>query len=254
MCVAMLFPTLLPQYEAVATSSPIQIRDDRVAMLWLSPSPATQAASQICTAAHIEDNLWITALHCIPDVPNNHETIGFIEQADGEFAGIQDVIKLSADADIAILKVGAGITAEKFNLPTGKLRKGDTAKITGFSLKYKFSSQSEVIVKQLIEVKYFPTSRATDLYETEPASKTSTCAGDSGGPIFVGDTIYAVHLGSDGNPDCDSNSAQTMWHSDIYSRADWIRRVIRNNNQPSAEELEREAQGRNLRLSQQTRK
>ncbi|MBK4168154.1 trypsin-like serine protease [Corynebacterium macginleyi] len=65
----------------------------------------------------------------------------------------------------------------------------------------------------------FPGPTISKRYTTlvDATEKSRSCSGDSGGPLFSGDEIYAVHSAGEKNPDCEGKASSTMWHSDVTS-------------------------------------
>lgn len=165
----------------------------------------------------------------------------------GGIAGIEAVYTLSDSDDVALLKVGAGIDAIPFELPERKLQSGEDATLVGYAIKNLFASTAQVQVEKYLDFKLFPPFRYSDLYQAVTSTEFWTCTGDSGGAIYKGNTIYAVHSASAGNPTCSDGRGKTMWHSDLYPRVDWIRSTISNHSESSPDERRRGEEGRGLK-------
>ncbi|MCQ9344223.1 hypothetical protein [Corynebacterium kozikiae] len=63
-----------------------------------------------------------------------------LKQSDGERAEITDVHLLSADDDVALLKVADGIEAKQFDLPDTLPEQGSVIDLIGFAIGRGFAS------------------------------------------------------------------------------------------------------------------
>ena len=98
------------------TLNPTETQDNRIGAFY---QKLGLSASIHCTANHIGGKWWITAQHCVED---DLDMIGFIEQADGDFAGIEAIYQKSTDDDIALIKVGSGINSGTFDLQLAQIK------------------------------------------------------------------------------------------------------------------------------------
>lgn len=228
-----------------ASTSSTPAQDNRVAALWVAPSSpdSSQPPRRGCTANNVSESFWITASHC---VPSKEETRGFLEHEDGGVAGIEAVYTISDSDDVALLKVGPGIDAIPFELPERKLESGEDVMLVGYAITNRFASTAQLQVEKYLDSKFFPPFKYSGLYQTVNTTDFWTCTGDSGGAIYKGNTIYAVHSASAGNPTCSDGRRKTMWHSDLYLRVDWITRTISNHSGSSPDERRRGEEGKSL--------
>lgn len=233
---------------ALHATSTTPVYDERIAALWIGHRPPgdqqEMTVHRQCTASRISEKLWISSLHC---VSHNLSLVGYLERSDGEYTGIENIYTLTDRDDIALIKAGDGIDGASFSLPEQPLRVGDLATLIGYAMKNPFSSAAQTRITGRIDEKHFGTASYKDIYEARSVTPSWTCQGDSGGAIYVNDTIYAVHSGGSGNPHCQDGVGKLMWHTDIFSRTDWIQGVINNDTDSSEEEKQRGINGESLR-------
>ncbi|WP_169332013.1 trypsin-like serine protease [Corynebacterium caspium] len=219
---------LLSETELQASST-TPVSDNRIAAFWEKDIPRyvgeNTYATRACTTSYLGNNYWITARHC---VAHNPELAGYLEQSDGEFAGIANIYLLSEHDDIAILKTGPGIQAEAFKLPTRDLKKGEVATLLGYSTGHDYASAAYPAIVQAVRVKRIGTDGPVykKLLESTSNTGSRTCRGDSGAGIFIDDTIYAVHTAGAENLRCTDQIGSEMFHSALYSRVEAIKAII----------------------------
>ena len=166
----------------------------------------------VCTASHLGNGQWITAEHCLRDFSSFH---GYIEQSDGERAQVTKTEAIGKETDIALLQTGPGIEADSFTLASEPARPGDTLFLLGFADNHPYSSLAVVKVQQLLSKVKIDRYSYRNVYRTTSASKARSCSGDSGGPVFSGEVLFAVHTAGEKNVDCTDKVGASMWHSDI---------------------------------------
>lgn len=220
--------------RARATST-IPVEDDRIAALWVLDSSDGDAvrAKRECTAGNLGGQWWVTAHHCVAHVLSMH---GYLAQSDGEVAGIANIYVMSDRDDVALIKVSGGINAPPFRLPTQPLTVGDQASMIGFGATNDFASIANTTITGVIDILDFGAARYTQLFEARSITSSRSCSGDSGGPVFSGDTIYALHTAGGHNPVCIDGKDKAMWHTDLAPRTKWIATTMSENHGLTAEE------------------
>lgn len=228
-------------------TSTVPVYDDRIAALWMGIPPKEGEGNifpkRNCTASYIGADFWITAHHCIPKNPS---ALGYLEQSDGDVAGMESIYLLSKNDDVALIKVGSGINAEPFRLPNRQLTVGDEATLVGYGATNSFSSIASITITDTIEEMDFGTSTYTKLLESKSDTSSRSCSGDSGGSIYRNDTIYGVHTAGDFNPSCLDAQGGKMWHTSILPRRDWIEQTINSHKHSSSAEIKRAESGLEL--------
>lgn len=216
-----------PSLQATSTTP---VKDNRIAALWQVITPASrEGASRVrreCTASYVGDGFWLTAHHC---VSQNPWMDGYLEQFDGQRAGIAGIYTLSDTDDVALIEVGPGIDADTFEVAQDPLDIGQQATLTGYGETHDYaSSATTTIVAHRDEID-FGSAVYTDLFEALSATASRSCSGDSGALVYIGSTIYAIHTGGGYNPSCVDGKDMLMWHTNIAPRATWIKSTIRMN-------------------------
>lgn len=226
-------------HPTTQATSTIPVYDDRIAALWISNpgSPGTQPTRQ-CTTSYLGNNFWITAHHCVtPDMS------GYLTQPDGQTAGIAATYTLSNQDDIALVKTGPGITATTFTLPTRTLEIGEQATLLGYAITHDYASAATTTITDRIDNLDVGTTIYTDIYQTRSATDSRSCNGDSGGPIYQNNTIYAVHTAGSYNPTCTPGQDRPMWHTNLTTRVPWITTTMTTHQQLTPEETRHAAEG-----------
>lgn len=225
-------------------SDQVPVNDNRIAELW-SALPALDNSQGIrvrrdCTASYLGENFWLTAHHCISNSPLMD---GFLRQSDGEVAGIAAIYTKSSTDDVALIKVGPGIDADPFDLANTQLAIGEKATLTGYGQPHDYASSATTIIREQVPSLDFGNVIYTDLFKGMSAALSRSCSGDSGAPIYVGNTLYAVHTAGGFNPGCTDGHDMPMWHTNIVSRKSWVSTTRRLNSQFSDMEKEKAAVG-----------
>lgn len=232
---------------ALQASSKKPVYDDRVAALW-GEVPAFEGSDELvltrlCTASHIGNNKWLTAHHCVSsDVAMN----GYLEQADGEVAGIASISLLSGEDDVAIIHAGDGVNAASFQLPSSPLDVGQQATLLGFGDANDFASAADIRITGFRDEVNFGVSTYANLYEARSLAESRSCYGDSGGPIYIDDTLYAVHTAGEFNPGCADGINSLMYYTDLVPRLDWITAERDNEKVLTVDEINRAQVGKGL--------
>ena len=154
---------------------------------------------------------------------------GCLEQFDGQRAGIAKIYMLSDADDVALIEVGPGIDAEIFKIAQDPLKIGQRATMSGHGETHEYASSTTAMIVDHREKMDFESAVYTDLFEARYATTSRSCSGDSGGPVYIGSTVYAVHTAGGFNPSCADGKDMLMWHTNIASRAGWIADTIRTN-------------------------
>lgn len=226
-------------HPTTQATSTIPIDDDRIAALWISNpgSPGTPPVRE-CTTSYLGNNFWITAHHCVtPDMS------GYLTQPDGQTTGIAATYTLSNQDDIALVKTGPGITATTFTLPTRTLEIGEQATLLGYAITHDYASAATTTITDRIDNLDVGTTIYTDIYQTRSVTDSRSCNGDSGGPIYQNNTIYAVHTAGSYNPTCTPGQDRPMWHTNLTTRVPWITTTMTTHQQLTAEEAHHAAEG-----------
>ncbi|GAB3948454.1 trypsin-like serine protease [Corynebacterium tapiri] len=229
---------------SLQASSPVPVNDNRIAALWsVIPGPASDDTPQIrrdCTASFLGDHFWLTAHHCISHAPMMD---GFLQQPDGEHAGIAAIYTMSDSDDVALIKTGDGINADSFSLADHPLQVGEHALLTGYGQTHDFASTATTVITDTVASLDFGNVTYTDLFKGKAVTESRSCSGDSGAPIFKDNTLYAVHTAGGYNPACSDGRDKPMWHTNIVSRATWITQTMADNAGLSPQEQRKAAVG-----------
>lgn len=232
-----------PSLQATSTTP---VDDNRIAALWHVIAPASaDAAPQVrreCTVSYVGDGFWLTAHHCVSQNPSMD---GYLEQFDGQRAGIAGIYTLSDTDDVALIEVGSGIDADIFDVAQDPLDIGQQAMLTGVRRDPRVCvvcnhDDCRPSWRDRLRVRVY-----TDLFEAQSVTPSRSCSGDSGAPVYIGSTIYAIHTGGGYNPSCMDGKDMLMWHSNIASRAEWIGSTLSMNSGLTESEKRKAAAGLN---------
>lgn len=231
---------------SLQATSATPVKDNRIAALWqVIPPDSTEGTPQArrqCTTSYLGDGFWLTAHHC---VSHNPSMDGYLEQFDGQRAGIAGIHTLSEIDDLALIETGPGIAADAFDIAQTPLEVGQQATLTGYGETHDYASSATTTITGHRDRIDFGAAIYTDLLEARSATTSRSCSGDSGAPVYIGSTIYAIHTGGGYNPSCVDGKNMLMWHTNIASRADWINITIRMNAGLTAAEKRKAAAGLN---------
>lgn len=222
------------------TLNPTETQDNRIGAIY---EKIGLVAHAFCTANHIGGKWWMTAQHCVDD---DLDMIGFIEQADGDFAGIEAIYQKSTDYDIALIKVGSGINSGTFDLSDTKANIGQVLSVVGYAETNEYSSKSTFeVVDYASDVTYWDdngnlTNHYYDLLHTNPVlpDKYNATHGDSGAAAWMGNTLYGIHSGGNG-----SRGGNDAYHANTASHISWIKDTMKRNNNSSVAEKYRAFRG-----------
>lgn len=212
----------------IFTTNPVETRDNRIGALYFSDIPGT--AHVHCTANYIGGKFWATAHHCVDGRTRN---VGFIEQADGEYAGIENIYTKSGDYDIALIKVGSGIGAQQFSLSSTRPNVGKNLEIVGYAGVNRFSSKStlEVLISNT-QVDYTDPPRTYyDTFLSKPVAPLNyiTSGGDSGASVWSGDVMFGIHSGS--------NRVDRAYAANVAPHIPWVQQTMSANSNSSSYEI-----------------
>ncbi|MDO4686270.1 MAG: trypsin-like serine protease [Corynebacterium sp.] len=221
------------EYFPEATST-VPVHDTRVAAMWnIGPDGAKPVRD--CTASHLQGPFWITAEHCVPD---GGTTMRVLKNHKNEVAGVQTVYTKSYDFDIALIKVGSGITADSFSLPGAAPQVGDYLNLLGYGASNEFSSLAEVNITQFHDSIDINGRNTHGVMETRAAGASRSCGGDSGAAIFKENTLFAVHTAGHYNPACHDKEDSPMIHSNSHPHIDWINNTIQEYGRSTPQEVD----------------
>ncbi|QQE52578.1 trypsin-like serine protease [Corynebacterium striatum] len=216
--------TQVPSLQASDTNPVV---DNRIAAL-VSVSSSTGQERRTCTASSISADIWLTARHCSPK-PGD-----LLRQVDGDEAKVKQVFFMSVADDLALLKVGKGIEANAFELPISPLQKGDSLTLIGYGASHEYSSIAQLEVKNFIDS--YPPEIGIPYHDLVIATTTTpsrTCEGDSGSPVYSGNTIYAIHTAGGSNPSCTNSEGSLTWLSELSpERVHWIESICKKGRMP----------------------
>lgn len=219
-----------PGLATLQASSTIPVNDNRIAALWsVIPSLDDTDDKRIrrdCTASYVGENFWLTAHHCVSNTPFMD---GFLQQSDGDTAGIAAIYTKSSTDDVALIKTGAGINADPFVLANRPLKIGDQALLTGYGQPHDYASSALTVISEEVESLDFGNVTYTDLFKGKSSTASRSCGGDSGAPIYKENILYAVHTAGGFNPTCSDGQNRPMWHTNIVPRLPWIEDTLHNN-------------------------
>ncbi|MTD91517.1 trypsin-like serine protease [Corynebacterium hiratae] len=204
------------------------VNDNRIAS-YFSVSPVSEQERRTCTASNIADNLWLVARHCSPKAGDR------LRQYDGDEATVKRVHFMSDVDDLALVRVGSGIDAKAFDLPTSSVEKGDALTLIGYGANHEYSSIAKLKVEGFIES--YPPEIGIPFHDLAIAVTTTpsrTCEGDSGSPAYTNNTIYATHTAAASNQECTNGKGNMTWLTVLNSkRVAWIKSVCRD--EPAAD-------------------
>lgn len=219
-------------------SSTVPVNDNRIAALWSATpnldTPNGTYTRQDCTTSYLGNNFWLTAHHCVSNWPFMD---GFLRQSDGEVAGIAAIYTKSPTDDVALIKTGEGISADPFTLANESLIIGDQAVLTGYGQPHDYASSAVTIISEKVEALNFGNVTYTDLLKGKSSTSSRSCGGDSGAPVYRGNVLYAVHTAGGFNPDCNDGQNRPMWHTNVVSRALWIKETLQRNSSFTNQEI-----------------
>ncbi|WP_257162016.1 serine protease [Corynebacterium cystitidis] len=152
-----------------------------------------------CMANYLRNNMWLTARHCVsPDGSTN----GFVQVGDDSKYALQNVYIPNEGVDLALVETSPVGELQGFELPSRRLNLGEIAYLAQYNRDYPYFESVPVTVTKYLDDHSFPiaegkseTVRYSGLYEAESVTDSQPCIGDSGGAIFVGKSIYAIHTG-----------------------------------------------------------
>lgn len=216
---------------SLTASSTTPVKDKRIAA-YFSRDIITGQEVRSCTAANIAENLWITARHCSPKIGDS------IRGSGGGKVSVQSVYLTNESDDIAVVKAAPGLKPASFALPTVPPKKGEELTLLGFGAKHDYASAAAVkVVGSTDEYPPELENPRKGMLNLEPTSQSRACEGDSGAPIFWGDTIYAIHSSAATNKGCYDGPGGLIWATSLTpERVNWIKSIIlqvRKSNQGS---------------------
>lgn len=215
---------------SIQASDTVAVDDDRVGQLFYVnpvelPEGMTFPEVALCSASHVGNNQWITAAHCII---NDYQFTGFIKQSDGDKANVTEVWISPGGEDIALLRVDSTISEKSFLISGSPADKGKTLTVLGYADERSYASAAEVKVQNFLPQVVIGESTFPKVYQTTSLRTSRSCSGDSGGPVFSGRELYAVHSAGEKNPECGDKHSSLMWHSDVTSLKELIEQQIDN--------------------------
>lgn len=205
------------QTLSTRASDTTPVQDDRVGQLIYTnsadlPDGVTFPEIPLCSASHIGNNYWITAAHCVTAMS---PFSGFIQQDDGDKADVTEIWIAPGGEDIALLQVDSKIADESFSIAPSPAADGSKLMLLGYGGEHSYMSAAEVEIEKFLNQKIIGEKSYPNVYQTTSLEDSRSCSGDSGGPIFSGTEIYAVHSAGEKNPHCEGKTSSAMWHSDI---------------------------------------
>lgn len=197
------------------------VHDPRVAPFF-SVDSVTGASDRTCTANNLGNGFWLTAQHCDPAEGD------FLQTDKGGKATVTEAFIASNIDDIALVKVDDDIASERFLLPTEPPEEGDALTFIGYGGTHTYASEAQVKVVNFIE--RYPESvgiQYEDLMVVKSIGPSRMCEGDSGGAVYSGNTIHAIHTASGTNRDCTDGEGALAWLTLLTpERVEWIQNTI----------------------------
>lgn len=214
----------------IQTSDPNPVDTNKVAQLWLAEAPRTTTENQDlenkCTANFLQGKFWITARHCFSGIT---DVRGAVYHPSFGYLGVEEAYFQSNYDDVALLKVSEELHYSGFKLPETELESADEAQLIGYGAGKSYPTIAKVRIKQFHAVYSLLNYEFHDIFESESVAEARGCGGDSGGGIIKQDVIYAVHTGGTLNNDCTGAKSSRMWHTDLFTRREWIVETMRLN-------------------------
>jgi hypothetical protein len=197
------------------------VYDSRVAPFF-SVDAVTGASDRTCTANNLGNGFWLTAQHCDPAEGD------FLQTDEGGKATVTEIFVASSIDDIALVKVDNDVASERFYLPTKPPEEGDELTFIGYGGTHTYASEAQVEVVNLIE--RYPESvgiQYENLMVVKSIGPSRMCEGDSGGAVYSGDTVHAIHTASGANRACEDGEGALAWLTLLTpERVEWIRNTI----------------------------
>lgn len=215
-------------------SSTTEVDDDRIGQLFYVnpvelPEGMTFPDIALCSASHVGNNQWITAAHCIV---NAYGFTGFIKQSDGDKANVEEIWIAPDGEDIALLRVDSTISESSFSIASSPASEGKELTLLGYADERPYVSSAEVKVQNFLPKVVIGGMTYPNVYQTTSLKASRSCSGDSGGPVFSGNELYAIHSAGEKNPECEDKNSSLMWHSDITSLKELIEQQINDSDTP----------------------
>ncbi|RDI17238.1 V8-like Glu-specific endopeptidase [Rhodococcus sp. AG1013] len=224
------------------STNPVETRHDGVGALYFT---AVAYSYRSCTANYIGGKFWLTADHCVRTAP---WAPGFIQQSDGQFAGIENIYRINQpNVDLALIKVGSGISATPFSLSTRTPTISDTLKLVGYSginntnTPQNFSSSSTLDYEYHIPSITFVDGSVFNDLSSFTATDYPTCKGDSGGAYFSGGSMFGVHTGQGVVVSQNTIYNCTNWSmmTNLTPYIPWIQNIMATQSQSNLGEIAR---------------
>lgn len=213
----------VPEKPSLQSSDTNPINDNRIASYY-SVSPISGQEKRTCTVSNVSASTWLVAKHCSPKAGDR------LRQYDGNKATVKQVYFMSDTDDLALVRVGEGISAKSFELPTSWIKRGDSLTLIGYGANHEYSSIAKLKVQDFVES--YPHEIGIPFHDLAIAvtnTLSRTCDGDSGSPVYAGNTIYATHTAGAANQECTNGKGSMVWLSVLNpERVAWIRSVGRD--------------------------
>lgn len=185
------------------------------------------SGSALCSGSAISATVVVTAAHCFAD--GSRARVTFADQAKGaaythgtvhDYPGYCDTcangLPRFDSNDVAVIVLDAPVALPRYaSLPAagadGSLG-GAAVTLVGYGAQdvpnpAPQNAPEPSGLRTAVQTRVIPGAGAVgDQYLKLAASQGGACFGDSGGPVLVGDTAYAVNAYAAGNPQCGGNT------------------------------------------------
>ena len=220
--------TMYPQ-----ASSTKATEDDRVARIETAKSKkredsSGEADSQqqemiSCSASHIGQGVWLTAKHCLI----SEQARSTVIQPDGDRASITEKYFAREGVDLALFVVDdSSISTSAFSLPEALPKISQQLTLIGFAALHSYASEAPVKVIEGVTTNRVLWQEYKDSFKTSSISPSRSCGGDSGGAVYSGNEIIAVHSAGPLNEQCQGKKGSSMLHTAVFPSNDWILQIL----------------------------
>lgn len=174
-------------------------------------------------ASHIGGRYWLTAAHCLPTRWELLKGwVGFIRSADGDYGGIEG-IERHPETDLGLIRVGTGLSHKpSFDIAKEMPTKGHLYKTLGYCGR-SYSSLTTIKALHCYGDYGTTTNHYIFGYLMKPHHDYGIGAGDSGGLVYQGDTLYGAISASPDPDEMNPNDTRHIFVSTASRVPYWIK-------------------------------
>lgn len=190
--------------------------DNSVRSLIISQNDEVLAS---CLATKIDTHAWLTAAHCIP----NNAQEDFKVEIGLERVNFGSIFKAPENRDVAVFLTEREIPGVEIPLSFQEVTIGDTLTFSNNLGENEGYIEKLTVVDKLSVFTNGLTFSFENVLKSTATTESTTCHGDSGGPLLDGQgRIVAVHTaGAMANCSKDEGGA-TAYHSELVGLEAWI--------------------------------